>query len=426
MISISKRVLLGTAAVPFSSKRSFLGCLGVTSWKKLMIGTVARSWLACLILFASFLTSCSNNDVANGTGSNAGETELASISFVTESGKPLSRAVARTWSLSEQGTEIVQTDTLDTNGSMIINPDLSGLLLVEARYGDSLSAMGWINFGLSKPKYPLVASASKSLRGTIQQRGTAVAGATVQILDKETKTDDQGAFEIQGLPSGNHFVTVKTERGQRVFQMETDSNSINDLDTPPFILIDDFKDWNSKRTILGRTFGEGWWYICLDSASSEMRQSKNDSSDIGSVVIDSEKGHALHLVFDLDETHNGKFGLAGFSLGADFEKREAFAFFDISSMTAISFDAKGEGILYLQVVSRSDDGNGKFTYSKPIELSEQWETYSIAPEDLESDLTMVNNINFVMEEDGEFYLDNIKLEGINPGTWPSLGRNPEQ
>ena len=391
-----------------------------------MIGTVARSWLACLILFASFLTSCSNNDVANGTGSNAGETELASISFVTESGKPLSRAVARTWSLSEQGTEIVQTDTLDTNGSMIINPDLSGLLLVEARYGDSLSAMGWINFGLSKPKYPLVASASKSLRGTIQQRGTAVAGATVHILDKETKTDDQGAFEIQGLPSGNHFVTVKTERGQRVFQMETDSNSINDLDTPPFILIDDFKDWNSKRTILGRTFGEGWWYICLDSASSEMRQSKNDSSDIGSVVIDSEKGHALHLVFDLDETHNGKFGLAGFSLGADFEKREAFAFFDISSMTAISFDAKGEGILYLQVVSRSDDGNGKFTYSKPIELSEQWETYSIAPEDLESDLTMVNNINFVMEEDGEFYLDNIKLEGINPGTWPSLGRNPEQ
>ncbi|MBR2197424.1 MAG: carboxypeptidase regulatory-like domain-containing protein [Fibrobacter sp.] len=384
-----------------------------------------RSWLACLIVFASFLTSCSNNDTANGTGSNAGETELASISFVTESGQPLSRAVARTWSLSEQGTEIVQTDTLDINGSMNINPDLNGLLLVEARYGDSLSAMGWINFGLSKPKYPLVASASKSLRGTIQQRGTAVAGATVQILDKEAKTDDHGAFEIQGLPSGNHFVTVKTKKGQRVFQMETDSNSINDLDTPPFILIDDFKDWNSKRTILGRTFGEGWWYICLDSASSEMRQSKNDSSDIGSVVIDSEKGHALHLVFDLDETHNGKFGLAGFSLGADFEKRETFAFFDISSMTAISFDVKGEGVLYLQVVSRSEDGNGKFTYSKPIELSEQWETHSITPEDLESNLTMINAINFVMEEDGEFYLDNIKLEGINPGIWPSLGRNPE-
>ena len=72
-----------------------------------------RSWFACLVVFASFLTSCSNNDTANGTGSNAGETELASISFVTESGQPLSRAVARTWSLSEQGTEIVQTDTLD-------------------------------------------------------------------------------------------------------------------------------------------------------------------------------------------------------------------------------------------------------------------------------------------------------------------------
>jgi hypothetical protein len=363
-----------------------------------------------------FLTGCSNNDVANGTGSNAGETELASISFVTENGEPLSRAVARTWNLNEQGMNVVHTDTLDTNGSMVLDPNLNGLLLVEARYGDSLSAMGWINFGLSKPKYPLVASASKSLRGTIQQKGTAVAGATVQILDKEAKTDDQGSFEIQGLPSGNHFVTVKTKKGQRVFQMETDTTSVNDLDTPPFILIDDFRDWDSKRTILGRTFGEGWWYICLDSASSEMRQSKNEGNEIGSVVIDSEKGPALHIVLDLDETHSGKFGLAGFTLGADWRKNETFAYYDISSMTAISFDAKGKGTLYLQVSS----------HAKPIELSENWETYSVTPEDLESDLTMVNGINFMMEEDGEFYLDNIKLEGIDPGTWPSLGRIPEQ
>ena len=37
----------------------------------------------------------------------------------------------------------------------------------------------------------------------------------------------------------------------------------------------------------------------------------------------------------------------------------------------------------------------------------------------------IPELDFVMEEDGEFYLDNIKLEGIDPGIWPSLGRNPE-
>lgn len=390
------------------------------------------TWVVVCAFAAMIVAGCSDsasNDIANGTGSNAGETELATIAFVKADGTPLARAIARTWSMSEKSMDLVSVDTLDEKGLVPIDTSLSGLHLVEARSGDTLSAMSWINFDDSTSQTSLVASASTSLKGNITQNGNSIKGATVKILDKTATTDGNGNFEISGIPEGQHFAFVEDVHGTRAFQVQAmadstvDADNVIDLDSEPFILVEDFEQWETRRSLLGRTFGEGWWFVLTDSTLGGGSRFLNEPGQENLFVKDSDKGHAMHLVYDLDEETDGRFGVAGFALGDDFENHKSFAFFDLSEASAISFDAKGSGELFLQLTLRDSTGEKKFVKSEPIELTDGWERYTITTEELDTDLTAVNSINFVVENDAEFYLDDIKIEGISPGMWPELGKN---
>lgn len=387
---------------------------------------MARCFIfSCAIVLAA--CSSDTNSIANGTGSQAGETELA-ISFVKADGSPLARAIARTWKLSETSMELISADTLNDEGKIKLDTNLSGLYLVDARSGDSLSAMDWINFGKSTSQTPHVASANVSLKGAILQNGTALSNASIQILDKKVVTDNNGEFEFTGLPEGFHFAVVESDKGSLVYQLQaTADSSVNsnliDLDTDPFILVDNFEQWNTRRTILGRTFGEGWWFELTDEMLGGGSTILNGDNYENYFVEEAEKGYVMHLNFDLDENTDGRYGVAGFALGDDFEKHENYAFFDLSESSAISFDAKGSGELFLQLTLRDSTGEKLYTKSAPIELSGEWQRYTITTKELDSDLTAVNSINFVVENDAELYLDDIKIEGISIGMWPSLGRN---
>lgn len=413
----------------FFSKISPNAATAQSSMRKIWDGLGLARAAAC-VFAAMIVAGCSDSaSVANGTGSNAGETELASITFVKSDGTPLARGVAHTWYMTERDMELVSVDTLDGDGKMEIDVTLSGLHLVEACSGDSLSAMDWINFGDSTLQTTLVASASTSLKGVVTQNGNGAKGAAVKILDKTATTDDNGNFEVSGIPEGQHFAFVEDTIGTRVFQVHAVAGSaveaVNsiDLDADPFILAEDFEQWETRRSLLGRTFGEGWWFVLTDSTLGGGSRLLNEPGQENLFVKDSDKGYAMHLVYDLDEETDGRFGVAGFALGDDFENHKSFAFFDLSDASAISFDAKGSGELFLQLTLRDSTGEKKFVKSEPIELTDGWARYTVATEELAEDLTAVNSINFVVENDAEFYLDNIKIEGISPGMWPGLGKN---
>lgn len=392
-----------------------------------------------LFVAGVFFTGCSSDSsIANGTGSNAGETEIAtieiagSITATNTKGQPLARAAARIWALNEDSIFAAYTDTLDNMGQLNFATNLpkymaSGRYLLEANSGDTLSVMRWVNFQ-RVPSQKLAAESSSSLKGSITNRGSAVSGATVTILDRKTLTDDSGNFEITGIPEGVHYAFVEGNFGKFSYQMQTGlgtTGKTNDIDIGDsiFTVVEDFENWKSKRTLLGKSFGDGWWFICTDSLQGGNSRVERgiDSDSLLVVGNEAHTGSSLHLTFHIDEETEGHYGVAGFAIGDDFDEMDSFSFFDLRQSTAISFDAKGSGKLYLQITKRGENGEREYYETSPSDLGDEWQHYTLTPEDFNTELTAVNSLNFMVRSDADLYLDNIRFDGISPSMWPSLG-----
>lgn len=414
-----------TAATALSTKENIGNDLGRIPSKDSGIRAVARF----LTVTAFIIAGCSenNNSVANGTGSEAGETELASISVTMPNGAPLARGIARQWNMNEKGMEVLHTDTLDEKGIIRIENSSSGIFLLEVRLGDTLSAMRWLPNNNHKSQ-TIPTDSSVSLRGTIANEGRFVKDAKVSVLDKVAYTDGKGVFEIGNLPAGVHYAFVEGDFGKFAYQMQTGTDEIPvtnniDLSDSVFTVIEDFENWKSRRTLIGKSFGQGWWFICTDSLQGGGSRVSGGIGDNNILVSgDSAKdGSSLHLVFEIDEETEGHYGVAGFAIGDDFDEKDMPSFYDLSATKAISFDAKGEGKMYLQITKRSAEGEREFHETKALELTDEWQHFTITADDFETELVAVNSLNFMVNEDAEIYLDNIRLDGISPSTWPSLG-----
>ena len=135
-------------------------------------------------------------------------------------------------------------------------------------------------------------------------------------------------------------------------------------------------------------------------------------------------GTCMYLHADIDEGTEEHFAGAGFILGEDDRevKDDNYAFFDISGATGLSFEAKGTSSIYLQIVSHKADGSSDYITPQAIELTEEWRTYTYPFDEVRSRLTAASGINFMFKEDAEIYIDNVRLNGLVPTTWPSLGR----
>lgn len=400
----------------------------------------AGLFIAGTALFASFFAGCSSDSssIANGTGSNAGETEIATtqiagtITATNAKGSPLAHATARIWSLNEDSISVAFTDTLNKEGLLDFETHLpkdlvSGRYLLEIHSGDSLSVMRWATFH-NKTSQTLSVETSASLKGKISNRGNAVAGAAVSILDRKAITDESGNFEIAGIPKGVHYAFVEGTFGKFSYQMQTglDANGkTNDIDIGDsiFTVVEDFENWKSKRTLLGKSFGDGWWFICTDSlqggGSRAERGIDSDSLLVGG--NDAHTGSSLHLTFHIDEETEGHYGVAGFAIGDDFEETDSYSFFDLRQATAISFDTKGSGNLFLQITKRGNNGEREYYETAPVDLNDEWQHFTLTPEDFNTELIAVNSLNFMVRSDADIYLDNIRFDGISPSMWPSLG-----
>ena len=374
------------------------------------------------------LVGCSDNaKVANGTGSEAGETEVVAITFTKPNGEPLSRGIARFWTMHDDGMTIVDTDTLNEDGAIGVEKIDERVFLVEASLGDSLSAMRWIPAKNVKTQV-VKTGMTATLKGSIASRGRFVQGASVRVLDKLTRTDENGVFVIENVPEGVHYAFVEGDFGKFAYQLQTGSeetpatNNI-DIGDSVFTVIEDFENWESRRTLIGKSFGQGWWFICTDSLQGGgSRVSGGLDDDRILVAGDSAKdGHSLHLIFDIDVETEGHYGVAGFAIGDDFDEKDMPSFYDLRATKAISFDAKGSGRIYLQITKRSPEGEREYHETASLELSEDWQHFTITADDFGTELVAVNTLNFMVNRDCELFLDNIRLDGISPSTWPSLG-----
>lgn len=385
-------------------------------------------WAA--LFSTTMLAACSSDsgeNVANGTGSNAGETELASITIAKPNGKPLAFGTARLWNMDESGMSVVQADTLGENGVFEIETIADHALLLEANLGDSLSAMRWLLPRNTKNQV-VKTGVTATLKGSIANEGRFIQGVKVSVLDKIAYTDSKGIFKIDNLPEGVHYAFVEGDFGKFAYQMQTGTEEIPatnniDIDDSVFTVIEDFENWKNRRTLIGKSFGQGWWFICTDSLQGGGSRASGGILDENILVEgDSAKdGHSLHLIFDIDEETEGHYGVAGFAIGDDFYEKEIPAFYDLRATKAISFDAKGSGTLYLQITKRGENGQREYHETAPLSLNDVWQHFTITAEDFGTELIAVNTLNFMVNEDAEIFIDNIRLDGISPSTWPSLG-----
>ena len=378
------------------------------------------SLIAFLAVFP-LLFSCSSERASNGTGSNAGETELA-IAFKTPSGSPLARADVHVWNVGADSLFVEDFLVADDDGNAAFDSSLSGWKLIVANSGDSLSVMRLVDFGDTLPA-SLTAGLPETLKGKLFKNGSPLQGATVRVLDKISVTGADGSFEFAGLPSGTHFVFVPVTAGAESFQMQTsDSTNAAEISDTVYTLVENFENWN-QHTLLGKIWGGGWWFESSDSALGGGSSVSPDFRDTAAVIISdgAYSGKSLYAKFDVDSAFtNGRFALVGFTLGGDFDEKTSAYLFDLSKLTAVSFMAKGSGVVNLQMVRRDSTGAKEY-HNVPFNLSSEWSRYEIDAARFGTAMTDVNALNFMADSSAEIYLDDIRLEGIAPADWLVLG-----
>ena len=368
-----------------------------------------------LFLYLSILISLAacTSDVAGGTGSNAGEAEIAYV-FKDASGRALPSAKINLWKMEEGALTFVDSSYADTSGSWKLSSSSKQKLLLEAWFEDSLAYMCWVDLSEKKPE-SLILYPTETLEGTLMQNEQPFSGASLQVLNRGYQTNASGDYFFDQMPRGIHLMLVN---GTQTVQLQTNYRDTIDLDVP-FILIENFEDWG-LQTILGKFFGGGWWYYSSNEGSgglSFLEPAFESGPEVIATKEEAFSGRSLHVKMTVDSSLEEKFALVGFSLGDDFYKEQGKSFFDLSSLSAVTFRAKGNGSLFLQWVMKKEGSPEKAFSLASFTLSENWTFYRIPSTHFDGPFQMLNALNFMAEEDADLWLDDIRFEGIGLPEW---------
>lgn len=140
------------------------------------------------------------------------------------------------------------------------------------------------------------------------------------------------------------------------------------------VLVDDFSI-GGFVTNLGRLIGGGWWYDVNDSITG------SNSSISLSVLSGAEAyaGQSLRAVYVLDPLSADPWAIMGFFLGKDSTN------YDLSSLTSLSFMAKGSGTVEVRFYSRMMDsinGNTSEQFFYVLPLPAAWTPVTIPKDSL--------------------------------------------
>lgn len=384
-----------------------------------------RMFLILSIIACVVFSACSDNSVANGTGSNAGETELAIIT-VKNDGAPVAARV-RLWNIEKDSLSLALEGVAGKNGEFEVARKELEKRIIQVQ-GDSLAGMQYL--ASAQDQVEIKMAKTVNAVGRVSENGKPVANAEVRVFDKSVKTDEEGNFIVENVPQGALFAYVKANEKNMAAVVTGDSPSAIELTEEPFILVENFDDWSSRRTLLGKMFGQGWWFVSTDSLAGGNSKALNNLWEDDIIVSGNEafNGSSFHEKFDIDENYRYPYASAGFALGDDYFEEDLPSFYDLRGMAGISFVAKGSGSVFVQLTCKNLNGEQVYYDSKKVELTSEWAKVFVDISEFDSEeefftLQHVNSINFVTTEDSDIYLDNIQIEGISITEWPELGHS---
>lgn len=237
-----------------------------------------------------------------------------------------------------------------------------------------------------------------------------------------SKTD---SLHLVNLPEqGSYWAKVQTPDGYvteihfvRNFEKEIQLT----LPAKSFLLLEDFDtpmigtDYSNKISSL---FGSGWWYVDLPDSDESLVVPETSIQNFSSALTtdpDSIQNSVLHLQF----SQVSSYALAGVNL------INATHGINLAEMDSLTIRIKGKGALNLELISGiyRDTSVKVSDFTQKISLDSVWKTVVIYPDSLtvfpQNQFSLTWNesaidlrfIQFLFNQDGEFWLDDLKIYG---------------
>jgi hypothetical protein len=351
-----------------------------------------KQYLLCRLFLALFfiwvLSACSQNSekISGGGGTETTNGGMGGVALL-QNGKPavLARVILRSTSAVDNSTLATEVYT-DSSGQWQIDLFNPGDYTLELIADNKMTAMrrstlpsanSRNNLGLIRLEPPT------HLQGSVQC-GDQCASVYLKLrgLDRVTQPDSTGAYIFSDIPLGLHLIEVSGEAFiQNLFIANTSAAPL-DVDitnAQPFILLESFniRDWyhNYASFIFG-----GWWYVHY-SDDAELIAPQQGENEAEQFLVFDEPGQgyfSCSLYVDPDSI-----GWAG--IGMDFRSGGYHQdWIDFSSMTALRFKVRGNGLLNIGLSLRSPESRLKESVVfASVDLNPDWTEIELSLQDFE-------------------------------------------
>ncbi len=409
------------------------------------------SMLIWFVLFSICCIGCSDlNIFSKDTG---GATETTNGIVFSSTGQPLANAKIKLianvdWLERIQANQTVILDSAitDKNGAFhlqypdttygnlqIVHPE-QGLFKRAFQHAANPSSIDdTVDIFKATPISKIIGTANPSLPfHTIQLEGTSITLPFNRMTQESSTLVPSGVFNLSKItPTDNgwYFSFI----GRQAFTPGTNIQLNSIVDRTPAVLLDDFTDMTKTTVNRINNTNIDEWYTYTDSdfhpssEPSSITMSRNHQEDAYTYRCLFAKAILRSGVVNIQEPFVG----IGCFLGND------SAWHDLSKLTALSFMAKGQGRISVQLESKLLDtltGQENNHYKKIITLTDQWTHIQIPIDSLNipdrSPAALANiswaqiadkisRIEFVMtgwdnilNQPIQFWLDDIYLHGI--------------
>lgn len=278
------------------------------------------------------------------------------------------------------GYKEVDTATTNANGEYIVRPDS-----LDHIYG--VYAVQNIEGKVGTQSNIKIDSTTKLLGATIIANGMRVQAPTSANLRVQVDTlpivmdSKQGQLDFL-IPEGSHQLlnidpnSLPTGPITSFTGFKGDTVKLDTLKpTTSQILLDNFED-RDTRTLIGKTFGGGWWYSEA-SPNAQITPITDAIKDVGGKQFLEVNATIVNPNFP------ERYAFVGMSLGAGengctVSNPDARCFFDLSKIYAISFKARGNGVIRLQLGSKLVYQNRDYHFPfKEVVLDTVWKEYTL-------------------------------------------------
>jgi hypothetical protein len=325
----------------------------------------------------------------------------------------------------------------EKDGSFVLSQPEKGYYLLELVNRDSLCAIKRFYIQGKDSGMVLedcIIDTPVLFTGKVFADGTPAPDASLLVLGMDNKATLQkdGSFSMR-LPRGEQLMRVISKdllnTRDVLFSDGNSGDTIYSYNTPVTVL-EDFENrdgLNALTTLLGG----GSWFAFTDSVNGGKSRILPTSEPGLVEAIDSTlnayNGGSLHCTFQIDQSFSAPFALLGVDFSNSKDINSSKSWFDLTNMTALTFMAKGSGVIHIQFTCKPISPSTDYAiYEIPVYLSSGWNKCTIRASDIPNALSStssqiiswksgnnaVSNINFVAKGSTDLWLDDLIIEGM--------------